>query len=82
MKHWKRVQQQVLEALWPHTAKNNSNLNCQIWTVFLYDFLVTILGKMGYFIALDDKSIIKADSRLFLTLILVRFPYNHLGKNR
>ena len=27
---------------------------------------------------LDDKSIIKADSRLFWNPILVRFPYNYL----
>ena len=27
---------------------------------------------------LDDKSIIKADSRLFWTPILVGFPYNYL----
>ena len=34
---------------------------------------------MAYFKVLDDKSIVKADSRLFWTLFLVRFPYNYLG---
>ena len=34
---------------------------------------------MGYFKVLDDKSIVKADSRPFY--FLVRFPYNYLGKN-
>ena len=35
---------------------------------------------MGVFKVLHDKSIVKADSRLFWTLFLVRFPYNYLGK--
>ena len=39
MKRWKRVQEQVPKALWPHTAENNSNLNCQIRTVFLPEFV-------------------------------------------
>ena len=36
---------------------------------------------MRVFKVLHDKSIIKADSRLFWALSLVRFPYNYLGKN-
>ena len=34
---------------------------------------------MGYFKVLDDKSIVKADSRPFGPYFLVRFPYNYLG---
>ena len=49
----------------PHTVENNFNLNCQIRTVFPYYSLIIIVGKMGYFKVLDNKSIIKADSRLF-----------------
>ena len=52
----------------------NSNLNCQIRTVFLYDSLIIIWGEMGYFKVLGDKGIIKADSRLFLTLIFSTIP--------
>ena len=36
---------------------------------------------MSYVKVLDDKSIVKADSRLFWAHLLVRFPYNYLGKN-
>ena len=39
MKHWKRVQEQVLEALSPCTVENYSILNCQIRTVFLPEFV-------------------------------------------
>ena len=35
---------------------------------------------MRVFKVLDDKSITKADFRLFGPLFLVRFPYNYLGK--
>ena len=59
MNLWKRVQEQVPEALWPRTAENNFNLNFQIRTVFPYDSLIIILGKMRVFKVLDDKSIIK-----------------------
>ena len=68
-------------ALWPCTAENNFNLNCHIRTVFPYDSLIIILGKIRVFKVLDDKSIIKADSRIFWTPILVRLPYKKYGQN-
>ena len=36
---------------------------------------------MRVFKVLDDKSVVKADSSLFWTLFLARFPYNYLGQN-
>ena len=36
---------------------------------------------MRVFKVLDDKSIIKADSRLFWTLFLVQFPHRNRGEN-
>ena len=61
-------------ALLPCTAENNFNLNCQIRTVFPYDSLIIILGKMRVFNVLDDKSIIKADSRPFWIPIFSTIP--------
>ena len=36
---------------------------------------------MGYFKVLDDKNIVKADSRLFWTPIFSTISYNYLDKN-